>query len=213
MAYSGSSSATEKKALSFDIVSNSTIFDHQFDEAKRSKLSFFLKEEGGSETFDSPYEISSSTYTDTRNYADIRASAKKYSKDLIRLIKFDEYIEGEVSKTGLFLESLYKQNQAVFRDCFQKAWLELYTHKNPELIATFINIASTLDYEWLEDSADALILAAYNHKDTYVNDSTLRAIESWEQPKHLDYLEQMRPIGIDWLDDYKQSVLQYLRNL
>jgi len=213
MAYSGSSSATEKKALSFDIVSSSTIFDHQIDKAKRSKLSFFLKEEGGSETFESPYELSSSTHTELRSFADITASAQKYSNDLIRLIKFDEYIEGEVSKTELFFENLYKQNIYVFRECFQKAWLRLYSDKNPDLIGTFINIASTLDYTWLEDRADTLVLAAYAHKDSYVNDSILRAIESWEQPVHLTYLEQMKPLDIDWLDNYRLSVIKHLRNL
>lgn len=136
--------------------------------------------------------------------------ADKYAEIITDLLITDDYVPGESSKTGLYLENLYRKNNALFKDSFQKAWLGLYS-RNENHIANFISIASSLEYEMLEDRADALIIAGYAHRSPLVNESVIRAVEMWEQEKHIDYLTNMRPTGINWLDKYKDNVIQDMK--
>lgn len=141
---------------------------------------------------------------------DQKFNADAYAEIIRDLLITDDYVPGESSKTGLYLENLYRKDIALFRDSFQKSWLELYSY-NEHHIANFICIASSLEYEMLEDRADALIIAGYGHISPLVNESVIRAVEMWEQEKHIDYLANMRPTGINWLDKYKDSVIQDLK--
>ncbi|EPA0982231.1 hypothetical protein ACQZVD_000791 [Vibrio parahaemolyticus] len=136
--------------------------------------------------------------------------ADTYAEIIRDMLITDDYVPGESSKTGLYLENLYRKDIVIFRDSFQKAWLELYRH-NEHHIANFICIASSLEYEMLEDRADALIIAGYGHVSPLVNEAVIRAVEMWEQEKHIDYLTNMRPTNIAWLDKYKDSVIQDLK--
>ncbi|NCU07401.1 hypothetical protein [Pantoea ananatis] len=129
------------------------------------------------------------------------------------LLKSDDYIEGEITKTQLYLESVYKENPYIFREVFQRAWLDLFYLKNAKDLTKFLCIASCLDYDYLKDKADAIILAAAGYDDLYVNEASLRAAESWGTPRLASYLEVIRDFGIEWLDDYKKSVFEYLRQL
>lgn len=148
---------------------------------------------------------SSSENRSTRSH-----DAEKYAEIIKDMLLSDDYSPGESSKTGLYLENLYGKDQDLFRDSFQKAWLELYCC-NEHHIANFISIASTLDYEMLEDRADALIIAGYGHQSPLVNEAVIRAVEMWEQEKHIGYLTNMRPTNISWLDRYKDSVIKDLQ--
>lgn len=137
-------------------------------------------------------------------------NADAYAEIIRDMLITDDYIPGESSKTGLYLENLYRKDMSLFRDSFQKAWLELYRY-NEHHIANFICIASSLEYEMLEDRADALIIAGYGHISPLVNEAVIRAVEMWEQEKHIDYLTNMRPTNINWLDKYKDNVIQDLK--
>ncbi|EJL87997.1 hypothetical protein [Pantoea sp. GM01] len=137
----------------------------------------------------------------------------KKQKMILTLLKSDDYVEGEITKTQLYFESMFAENPIVFRDVFQKTWLELFRKKNANELRKFICIASCLDYEALRDRADAIILAASVYEDKYVNEAALRAAEAWGDSQLALYLEGIRDFGIAWLDDYKRSVIDYLRRL
>ncbi|MBE8607925.1 hypothetical protein [Vibrio sp. OPT10] len=133
------------------------------------------------------------------------------AKSIIDILKSDDFIPGEISKTELYLENLYAKNANLFRDSFQKAWLELYSGKENH-ISNFICISSSLDYDMLEDRADTLVIAGYAHTNPVVNEAVIRAIEMWGQVHHIGYLENMRPTEIDWLDNYKDEVIRDLKS-
>jgi hypothetical protein len=153
-------------------------------------------------SFSSTLSVSQERNTQVNQYAEIIAD----------YVLEDEYIEGQISKSQLYMESLYNQDPDILRDSFQKAWLNIYSH-GEYAVYTFISIASCLDYYWLKDRADTLIFAGYSHVSELVNEATIRAIESWEQPHHIALLKEMKPLEIKWLEDYKQNVTQYLETL
>ncbi|MGC8221907.1 hypothetical protein [Escherichia coli] len=134
----------------------------------------------------------------------------KKQKMTISLLFSEDYIEGEITKTQLYLEGLYKENPFVFREVFQRVWLDLFRNKNTYELRNFICVASCLEYEILGDKADAIILAASVYDDKYVNEAALRAAEGWGNPQLALYLNGIRDFGISWLDNYKKSVIDYL---
>lgn len=127
------------------------------------------------------------------------------------LLKSEDYIEGEISKTQIYLESLHAKNTSLFNSVFQRSWLSLYTKSASEL-RKYLCIASCLDYDLVRDNADTLILGGASHGDYLVNEAALRAAESWGQAKFSGYLKEMRDFDTEWLQSYKLSVMDYLES-
>ncbi|SEA18600.1 hypothetical protein [Microbulbifer marinus] len=158
------------------------------------------------------YQVNSATSKSSNDVNESEVQAEKCSEYLVRLVQSDEYVEGEVGKTETYLENLYSENVTRFRKAYKKTWLKLFG-TNIESFKTFVNISSAINYEWLSDEADALIIAACSHKDPFVNEAAIRAMEAWEQKKHIDYFGNIRKFEIEWLTEYRESVLEYLRSL
>lgn len=127
------------------------------------------------------------------------------------LLKSEDYIEGEVTKSQIFLESLFSKSANLFGEVFQNVWLKLYSN-NYEL-RKYLCIASCMEYEMLKDKADVLVLGGASHADPFVNEAALRAAEAWSDPKFLIYFEKLREFEFEWLNDYKKSVIEYLEHL
>lgn len=138
---------------------------------------------------------------------------RRKQKEIIRFVLSDDYIEGEISKTQLFLEKLYAEDKYLFKASFQKAWLQLYSQEKDVFLQMFINISSGIDYELLQDCGDSLVLASYGHKNPLIKEAAIRAIEAWEQSAHLGYLRKMEPFSISWLESYRQEVIEYLEGI
>lgn len=162
----------------------------------------------------SSFKLSSSTseFHSQKLSPEVEIKAKKASASIVSLVQKDEYVAGETSKTELFLEKLYYENKIVFREAFQKAWLELFKGDD-ESFATFLSIASAIEYSWLGDRADALAISGCSHTNPFVNEAAIRAIEAWSNPQHAGYLEKIKPFDIAWLEKYRQSVAGYLASL
>ncbi len=169
-----------------------------------SSIDNVIKKRNSDESIASP---SSSLSSQTQQVFNVETEARA----IIDILKSDDFIPGELSKTELYLENLHAKNVSLFRDSFQKAWLELY-RDNENHIANFICISSSLDYDLLEDRADTLVIAGYAHISPIVNEAVIRAIEMWGQEAHIAYLENMRPTEISWLDDYRDEVIRDLKS-
>ncbi|APW49188.1 hypothetical protein O4M77_15720 (plasmid) [Acinetobacter sp. YWS30-1] len=146
--------------------------------------------------------------TDLTSHLSIEA--EKNSKKLIRILKQDEFVPGELNKTQLFLENLLVKNKDLFREVFQKTWLQIFPEKNTIHIINFISMASYFDYDVLDDRADVLVISGCSHIDIRVNEAAIRAIESWEQKKHIDFLKAIKPTEVEWLESYKSNVIKIL---
>ncbi|EKB14486.1 hypothetical protein [Aeromonas veronii] len=151
------------------------------------------------------------------NYKDIgkvidKRVEKKFEEFKI-LFSRDEYVDGEVSRTQLFFENLYRENKLVFERLFQKAWLHVFLDKKPSSLSDFILISASLDYSMLNENADVILVGSWSHKSLDVKDAILRAAESWQNPKHSAFLEQMVDIDDECLSEYKTRVMESLRGL
>jgi 16S rRNA C1402 N4-methylase RsmH len=110
------------------------------------------------------------------------------------------------------LENLYYQDQEIFFEVFSRASVSIYKEDN-HYITTFINVASSIEYDWLKHRADLMIMSFNSLDDAMVNEATIRAVESWERKDHIPILEKMRKFDSEWVEEYKLAVLEYLRGL
>jgi hypothetical protein len=165
-----------------------------------------------SKGFSSPSYLGSSTTAanTSQPMAKLLAEAKKKADYLFALSCKDEFVAGEVSAAEIYLESIYNESPALFSETFQKCWLKLYSFDKSNVLADFICNISSINYDWLKDKADALVIAGCAHRDPYVNEATLRAIEAWEKPSHISYLRNVRKFELEWLEDYKKDVITYI---
>ncbi|WP_281558440.1 hypothetical protein [Thalassomonas sp. RHCl1] len=194
------SEVTTTKGSAQHISENSSIFEKTLHISENST------------TADTSRYISEHSNTiDNSNNAD-EYKTVLMSNEIRRLVAKDEFIEGEVSKTQLYLEMCLRDDPVIFTSAFQKAYLSFFTGTEYNLY-TFIGICSGIDYYDLNDSAIALIIAGCAHKSILVKEATIRAIEAWEQPSFIEYLEQIDPFDIDWLEEYRTEVIKHLEGL
>lgn len=159
-------------------------------------------------------QIASTTGDNGRHLkAQIKLNADRRAAYIVNLLNKEEFNEGVISTTEVYLSALYKEDPVLFGESFQKAWLKLYELDDSSILANFICIVSALNYEWLNDKADTLILGGCCHVDPYVNEATLRAIEAWEIPKHSCFLNQIREFEIEWLEEYRLEVIEIFKGL
>lgn len=147
------------------------------------------------------------------DYDELAVQAEKNAKEIVRYAISDDFVEGEVSRTQLYLEKLAENDRLSFRESFKRAWLKLYELENPNYLYVFASIASCLPYEWLEEDGITLILGCSSHADSSVNEACIRMAEAWEQPNHAMYLEKMREFEFNWLETYKTETIGFLHNL
>lgn len=138
---------------------------------------------------------------------------KRAAKQIISFVVNDDFIEGEITKTQLYLEKLRLKNKYLFIEAFTSAWVDLYGADNEKHLYTLISICSCLPYEWLNQHGDALILGCCSHSSTMVNEACIRLAESWEEPKHAEQLEKMKPFDCKWLENYRLETIDYLKEL
>ncbi|MCU4415447.1 hypothetical protein KTH71_15720 [Acinetobacter sp. WU_MDCI_Axc73] len=150
-----------------------------------------------------------SNYLHLQN-VDLEASISKKAQRIKETIRYDDYIPGEISKTQLLFEKLYSENVMIFRESYLRSWLDLYRVNDIENIIKFISISSDLEYELLQERADTLIIAGYSHTNPLVMEASIRAIEKWQQPQHVYYLQNMRPSEVEWIEEYKCEVIEDL---
>lgn len=182
------------------------------NETEIDQNNFFSKVFNLSDSYDSHLNSSTSSQnSDERLQLNkIASQAEIKARYLVSLSIKEEFVEGEVSAVEVYLESLHQENPALFLEAFQKCWLKLYALDNTFVLADFISIVSSIDYNWLNDKADVLVLSGCAHTDPYVNEATLRAIEAWEQPAHIEYLNNVRQFELDWLEEYRMDVVSHI---
>ncbi|WP_227907463.1 hypothetical protein [Escherichia coli] len=132
-------------------------------------------------------------------------------KNALLYLKSENYIEGEITKTQIYLESLSEKNKSLFLEVFQRVWVSIYY--SPEYLRNFLYIAASMDYELMKDRADVLILGCSAHEDVLVQEAAIRAFESWENPEHAAHLRAMRKFNEKWIEDYRQSTINFLESL
>ena len=173
----------------------------------------------GIDLFSSEFLISSIVTTPSHTSIDnlksqeLNFKATLKAKEIIRFVISSDYEEGEINPTTIYMEKLYLEDAELFRNSFEKVWQDLYRMSSEHHFCNFINISSDIEYDHLGNRGDSMLLAAFSHKSSILHEAALKVTEAWEQPSHVGYLEKISPFKLLYLEEYKEYVLNYLKNL
>ena len=145
------------------------------------------------------------------NDVSFEIEVNKCIKKTLSYLKSDNIVEGDVSKTQIYLEALAEKDRLLFLEVFQKTWVAVYY--SPEHLRNYLCVAASMDYSLMKDRADVLILGCSAHEDALVQEAAIRAFESWENPEHATHLRAMRKFEEKWIEDYKQRTILFLEGL
>ncbi|MCF5910834.1 hypothetical protein K3H35_18850 [Aeromonas veronii] len=139
-------------------------------------------------------------------------TAENYYLEFMRIFLRDDFVEGEISVSELFLERIANEYPIAFSKFFHKIWKELFfTNHDTVLACRFINFVASIDYDLIgKTNADFMLIAALGHKSSQLNESALRAIEFWSQPHFKEILENIRSFTDESLNEYKRKVVIYI---
>lgn len=151
------------------------------------------------------------TFNSQNNDVLFEIEVKKCIKKTLSYLKSENYIEGDVSKTQIYLEALAERDRLLFLEVFQRTWVAVYY--SPEHLRNYLCVAASMDYSLMKDRADVLILGCSAHEDVLVQEAAIRAFESWENPEHALHLRAMRKFEEKWIENYKQSTMIFLEGL
>lgn len=131
--------------------------------------------------------------------------------ELSRIVRKDEYIEGENSLAQIYMERLFVEDPDIFFYVYQKTWIGFFDRDKEIELYKFISFSSAIPYEYLGDFATALILSACANRSCAIREAAIRAAECWGRPEHAVHLEAMSDFNEKWLNNYKSQVIEYLK--
>lgn len=186
---------------------DTSIFDELIDSFKRLR--------SGTKNKKLSLIVSSSSDADVSNESFVdKSDIEFYCREVHKILATDFYEPGEISKTQIYLENLSNTMPDKFGEIFQESWLKLFNKDKTTELEKFVGIVSGIPRDTIGSAfADALIIGAYSNQSIDVREAVIRAIEAWECKTHIQYLEEMVAFKEEWLEEYRQEVLQYLRDV
>ena len=120
---------------------------------------------------------------------------------------FDEVFETHSNLIELELLNYFNRNSYVTGQWFSNLFKD-YISK-PNVLINFLKILAKLESDKIPNS-HLFVASLLSNKDIEIKDFAIRVFESWGDLESLKILEHTARISPEWLEDYKQSVIEDL---
>lgn len=132
--------------------------------------------------------------------------AKVYST-----IENSTYEEGKLSPADRELEDILEKHGAeVLYEVMNGLWERSYASKKHSDLGHFLNCVINMSFYVETDYFLPYAISAIAHKDTFIREAGIAIVESWGDKKYKAHLENVADTGIEWLDGYKNEVIESL---
>ncbi|WP_373777443.1 hypothetical protein [Glaesserella sp.] len=132
----------------------------------------------------------------------------KFQSKFINFMMFEEVVEDYYNSIELELLNYFDRNSYVTGQWFSKLFTDFIN--KPRMLVNLLKILAKLKHDTLPNT-HICIAALLSNKDMEVKDFAIRVFESWGDSKSLKILENTAEISPKWLEDYKQSVIEDLK--
>ncbi|MDR1309576.1 MAG: HEAT repeat domain-containing protein [Deltaproteobacteria bacterium] len=130
------------------------------------------------------------------------------TSSLLQIIKQDDFIAGEISNTEIFITNIAKK----FGWTNTIDWLKDICLKNfsdNTILSGIMHSLSHFDYKNINPAGVYIALAVLGHKDFYVRDYAIRAIENWNRKEFIPALKELS-CDESWQKEYIDKVINGL---
>ena len=128
--------------------------------------------------------------------------------EILAIIQSDDYIDGEVSKSELYMEEAFENNQL---DYVQEALMQIYYSniQNAHILEGVLIMFSCMPYDAVEPKGQIVAMGLVSNKELIVKDRAIQCFERWNSKRGLDVLRSL-DCHPNWLQKYVDKVIMYI---
>lgn len=131
-----------------------------------------------------------------------------YYNEISSIIKRDEYIDGEVSQSEIFMQAAYENGQM---DYVMEALMQIYSKNllNSHELEGVLMMISCVPYEAVEPKGQVMAIGLLSNKELLIRDRAIQCFERWNSKKGLMTLKSL-DCQPNWLQNYVDKVIMYI---
>ena len=132
----------------------------------------------------------------------------QYANEIRILIRQDEFIDGEVSRSERYMKEGYAQGQL---DFIADALMRVYSSNLGEahMLEGILTMIASVPYGAISPKGQIMAMGLLANKTLSVRDKAIQCFERWNSKKGLDYLKNIS-CSPKWLQNYVDKVVMYI---
>lgn len=142
------------------------------------------------------------------NYARSLEFEQKFSKHFISCILEDDFEYGIDSKAHIMVKEQMRINEVVTKDWLNSIYITNF--HNPEILIGILRVVARFEKEEIFPIGQIIATASLSHKDEIVQETAIRAFESWGGSSSLRILENVT-VSSRWIKEYLDGVISDLK--
>lgn len=151
-------------------------------------------------------------YNDTDIEKEMRAfrnrKIMRLSYEINMIINHDEYLDGEISQSEIFMKDAYANGQM---DYVTEALMQIYSSNllNTHILEGILVMISCVPYEAVEPKGQIMAMGLLSNKELVIRDRAIQCFERWNSKKGLVTLKSL-DCQPKWLQKYVDKVIMYI---
>ena len=132
----------------------------------------------------------------------------QFSNEISIIINHDEYVDGEVSQSEIFMKEAYENEQM---DYVMEALMQIYMDNlsNAHVLEGILVMVSCVPYEVVQPKGQAIAMGLLSNKELLIRDRAIQCFERWNSKKGLDVLKSL-DCQPKWLQKYVDKIIKYI---
>lgn len=129
--------------------------------------------------------------------------------NILNIIMQDEYIDGEVSNSEIFVHQYINENNIKdLLSVLNSLLLDFY--KRPDILEGVLSILSYFSYNDVYPVGQTISLSLLSHENLQIRDKAIQCYENWNSKKAIPILSSLK-CSPKWLQNYVDEVIYYLK--
>lgn len=129
---------------------------------------------------------------------------EKYTKELLNIIREQDFEYGLDSQADWFIRKLFKTNEAVTKEWLNLVFINYFD--DTRVIIGLLQIIAHMEYFEIYPQGPTMALAALSHTTLEVRECGIRAFENWGTIGSLNVLKSIM-CPEKWLQEYVEQVI------
>lgn len=132
----------------------------------------------------------------------------QFSNEISLIINHDEYVDGEISQSEIFMKEAYENKQM---DYVMEALMQIYMDNlsNIHVLEGILVMISCVPYEVVQPKGQAMAMGLLSNKELLIRDRAIQCFERWNSKKGLDVLKSLA-CQPKWLQKYVDKIIMYI---
>lgn len=132
----------------------------------------------------------------------------QYANEIRILIKNDEFLDGELSNSELYMIDAYKQGNL---DYVIDAIMYVYSNNllDKHMLEGILSMIASVPYDIIFPKGQIMAMGLFVNKELSVRDKAIQCFERWNSKKGLNFLKSVN-CDPKWLQKYVEKVIMYI---